>query len=199
MKKNEELEQEIEATRKRKELEQFLSNLRKRHDAALVAAETEVNDEMTRINAIVTGGNRPAPVLTLKPDRTFEFGTPEDKSEGTTFKNLVVYDLSMLALTPLPALIHDSSIVKRIEDADFEQILGLYEDSGKRGRQVFIAFDKADSYTPKTFEALQKAAILRLSVGSELFGESWSRRTEPPMPKPTEEETKIPEDDDSEE
>jgi uncharacterized protein YydD (DUF2326 family) len=199
MKKNVELEQEIEATRKRKELEQFLSNLRKRHDAALVAAETEVNDEMMRINAVVTGGNRPAPVLTLKPDRTFEFGTPEDKSEGTTFKNLVVYDLSMLALTPLPALIHDSSIVKRIEDADFEQILGLYEDSGKRGRQVFIAFDKADSYTPMTFEALQKAAILRLSVGSELFGESWSRRTEPPMPKPSEEETKIPEDDDSEE
>jgi len=199
MKKNEELEQEIEATRKRKELDQFLSNLRKRHDDALVAAETEVNDEMTRINAIVTGGNRPAPVLTLKPDRTFEFGTPEDKSEGTTFKNLVVYDLSMLALTPLPALIHDSSIVKRIEDADFEQILGLYEDSGKRGRQVFIAFDKADSYTTKTFEALQKAAILRLSVGSELFGESWSRRTEPTMPKLTEEETKIPEDDDSEE
>lgn len=179
LKKNKELEAEIDLIKRRKETEQLLANLRKKHDEALAAAETKVNTEMARLNAIVTGGNRPAPVLTLKPDKTFEFGTPDDKSEGTAFKNLVVYDLSMLALAPLPALIHDSSIVKRIEDADFEQILGLYEESGKDGRQVFIAFDKADSYTSKTASTLEKAAILHLSVGNELFGTSWSRIGDP--------------------
>lgn len=186
MKKNEELDNEITTLNKQKEHERLLANLRKKHDEALAAAEKEVNGEMTNITTTVTGGNRPAPVLILKPDRTFEFGTPEDKSEGTAFKNLVVYDLSMLALTPLPALIHDSSIVKRIEDADFEQILRLYQKSGEKGRQVFIAFDKADSYTPETETALEQAAILRLSVGNELFGKSWSRITEPQEAETTE-------------
>ena len=107
---------------KRKEIEHLLANLRKRQEEALAAAQDEVNAEMKRINDIITGGDRTAPELTLKPDKTFEFETPDDKSEGTAFKSLVVYDLSMLALTPLPVLIHDSSIVKRIEDADFEQM-----------------------------------------------------------------------------
>ena len=83
----------------------------------------------------------------------------------------------MLALTPLPALIHDSSIVKRIEDEDFEKILDLYQKSGENGKQVFIAFDKADSYTPNTNQVLEKATVLHLSVGNELFGMSWSRQT----------------------
>ncbi len=120
-----------------------------------------MNAEMKRINDIITGGDRTAPELTLKPDKTFEFETPDDKSEGTAaFKSLVVYDLSMLALTPLPVLIHDSSIVKRIEDADFEQILGLYQKSGESGKQVFIAFDKADTYTPNTYKIVDKASVL---------------------------------------
>lgn len=176
-KKNKELENEIDQISRRKETEQLLANLRRKQEAALADAEKEVNTELVQINFAVTGGNRPAPELTLKPDKTFEFGTPDDKSEGTAFKNLVVYDLSMLEITPLPALIHDSNIVKRIEDADFEQILGLYEKSGESGRQVFIAFDKADSYMPETFEILEGAAILHLSVGNELYGTSWSRIT----------------------
>ena len=176
-KKTDELANEINAINRRKELEQLLANLRRKQEESLSAAEEKTNAELERINTIVTGGNRPAPILVLKPDKTFEFGTVADKSEGTAYKNLVVYDLSMLATTAVPALIHDSSIVKRIEDTDFEQILGLYQEGGKNGKQVFIVFDKADSYTPTTYETLKNAAILRLSVGEELFGESWSRIT----------------------
>ncbi len=178
--KNKELEYEIQQTEARKAVEQMLADLRRKQEFAIATAESLVNAELERINAIVTGGNRPAPILILKPDKSFEFGTPDDQSEGTAFKNLVVYDLSMLTITPLPALIHDSSIVKRIEDADFEKILGLYMQSGLKGKQVFIAFDKADAYTSETFMIIEKAAVLRLSVGNELFGTSWSRRTELP-------------------
>lgn len=188
---NEALRNEMAQIEKRKEIEHLLASLRKRQEDALASAQADVNAEMKRINDIITGGHRAAPELTLKPDRTFEFETPDDKSEGTAFKGLVVFDLSMLALTPIPALIHDSSIVKRIEDADFEQILGLYQESSKQGKQVFIAFDKADSYTTKTFRMLEKAAVLRLSVGNELFGTSWSRQTAEPKLKSKEEaETK---------
>jgi uncharacterized protein YydD (DUF2326 family) len=173
--KNKELTAEIETIKRRQELEEMLANLRKKQNEALAAAEKQVNGEMKRINTIVTGGDRPAPILTVKQDKSFDFGTTDDKSEGTAFKNFVVYDMAMLSLTPLPVLIHDSSIVKRIEDADFERILGLYQESGKKDKQVFIAFDKADTYTPKTSRMLEEAAVLHLSVGNELFGVSWSR------------------------
>jgi hypothetical protein len=169
------LRNEMEQTKKRKDTEQLLSSLRRKQEEALAGAQVDINAEMKRINDIITGGGRTAPELTLKPDKSFDFETPDDKSEGTAFKSLVVYDLTMLGLTSLPLLIHDSSIVKRIEDADFEQILGLYQESGKSGKQVFIAFDKADTYASKTSGMLEEATVLHLSVGNELFGTSWSR------------------------
>jgi hypothetical protein len=60
----------------------------------------------------------------------------------------------------------------------------MYQESR---RQIFIAFDKADSSTPTAYSILKKNAILRLSVGNELFGESWSRITEEPKLVKTEE------------
>lgn len=177
-KKNKELKLDMTQLEKRKDIERLLANLRRKQEKSLSAAESQINTELMRINTIITGGDRPAPILTLMPDKTFEFETPDDKSEGTAFKNLVVYDLSMLSLTPLPVLIHDSSIVKRIEDADFERILALYQASD---RQIFIAFDKADSYSQTAHEILEKDAVLHLSVGNELFGTSWSRIFEEPI------------------
>lgn len=182
---NEAMQSEMEQSKKRKEIEDILANLHRKQEEALESAEFEVNAEMRRINDIITGGDRTTPVLTLKPDKSFEFETPNDKSEGTAYKGLVVYDLSMLSLTPLPALIHDSNIVKRIEDADFEQILSLYQKCGDMGKQAFIAFDKADTYTDDTYRMLDEATVLRLSVGNELFGKSWSRKTAETKHKPT--------------
>ena len=77
-----------------------------------------------------------------------------------------------LQLRPIPALIHDSNILKRIEDIHLEHILERYQSSN---RQVFIAFDKADSTTEKAHQILEETAILRLSDGNELFGRSWSK------------------------
>jgi hypothetical protein len=182
---NEAIQSEMEQSKKRKEIEDILTNLRKKQEEALESAEFEINAEMKRINDIITGGGRATPVLTLRPDKSYEFETPNDKSEGTAYKGLVVYDLAMLSLTPLPALIHDSSIVKRIEDADFEQILSLYQECEDMGKQVFIAFDKADAYTDDTYRMLDEATILRLSVGNELFGKSWSRKAAETKQKPT--------------
>jgi len=181
--KNKDLKKEIALIEKRNEAEKLLASLRRKQESALTEAQKEVNEMMETINTIVTDGNRPAPKLVLKPDKTFEFGTVDDKSEGTTFKNLVVYDLSILEMTPLPVLVHDSSIVKRIEDSDFIQILGMYEKSSEKNKQVFIAFDKADSYTPETTKILENSTVLHLAVGEELYGVSWSRRTDEPPPE----------------
>lgn len=82
--------------------------------------------------------------------------------------------MSILSLTELPALAHDSSIFKNIGDEPIDKIMELYLKSQK---QIFIAFDKEQSYTEKTSKILNQTAVLRLNEGGdELFGWSWAKK-----------------------
>ena len=80
---------------------------------------------------------------------------------------MVLYDLAILLLTNVPALIHDGNILSSISTDHLEKVLEIYN---KFGKQVFIAVDKAES------EILRDSAVLRLSEGHELYGFSWSRK-----------------------
>ena len=82
-----------------------------------------------------------------------------------------MYDLSVLGLTKLPILVHDSVVLKQISDDAIERIIELYSSCGK---QVIIALDKQDSYSERTAHLLSESAVLRLANnGQELFGRSW--------------------------
>ena len=156
----------------RAKAEHRLAELLQQQTEKLEEIQDHINLLMRTINGVVTEQQETAPLLKITPQKEFIFETPGNTSEGTAFKSLVVYDLSVLELCPIPALIHDSNILKRIEDTHLEHILERYQDSG---RQVFIAFDKADSTTEKARKLLEATAILRLSDRNELFGRSWSK------------------------
>lgn len=156
----------------RAEAEQILEQLFQQQTEKLDEMQDEINLRMEIINGVVTERQETAPLLYITPQKEIVFETPSNTSEGTAYKSLVVYDLSILELRPIPALIHDSNILKRIEDVHLERILERYQTSK---RQVFIAFDKADSTTTNAHKILDETAILRLSDGNELFGRSWSK------------------------
>lgn len=156
----------------RAKAEQMLAKLLQQQTEKLDEIQDDINLRMKTINSVVTEQQETAPLLKITPQKEITFETPGNTSEGTAFKSLVLYDLSVLELCPIPALIHDSNILKRIEDTHLEHILERYQDSG---RQVFIAFDKAASTTEKARKLLEATAILRLSDGNELFGRSWSK------------------------
>ena len=156
----------------RAEAENKMENLLAMQTEKLEEIQEAINYKMRTINGIVTEQHETAPELQITPKKEIFFETPGNTSEGTAFKSLVVYDLSILELCPLPSLIHDSNIIKRIEDIHLEHILERYQSSE---RQIFIAFDKADSTTEKAHEILEDTTILRLSDGNELFGRSWSK------------------------
>jgi uncharacterized protein YydD (DUF2326 family) len=156
----------------RAEAEHKLEKLLQQQTEKLKEIQDDINLRMATINGIVTEHQEIAPVLQITPQKEITFETPGNTSEGTAFKSLAVYDLSVLELRPIPVLIHDSNILKRIEDIHLEHILELYQASG---RQIFIAFDKADSTTAKAHKILEATTILRLSDGNELFGRSWSK------------------------
>jgi hypothetical protein len=156
----------------RAEAEQKLEKLLLQQSEKIGEIQDDINSRMELINRVVTEKQETAPLLYISPQKDIIFETPGNTSEGTAFKSLVVYDLSILELRPVPAIIHDSNILKRIEDVHLEHILERYQSTKS---QVFIAFDKADSTTENAHRILEETAILRLSDGNELFGRSWSK------------------------
>lgn len=129
-----------------------------------------MNKKMSELNDSIYSGSYHAPILDFE-DKKYSFHTPDDTGTGIAYKGLIVFDLAVLNLTPLPVLVHDSVILKQISDDAIEQIINLYATCGK---QVIIAFDKQTSYTPQTEKILTQNAVLKLSRGgNELFGRSW--------------------------
>lgn len=170
--KNDEIIRLKEQQEARTLAERKLQDLFTQQKNMLTDMVTTINIAMQRINGIVTDNKEKAPTLAISDSKDISFGTQGNTSEGTAFKSLVVYDLSILNLCPIPALIHDSNILKRISDIHLEHILEQYIASKK---QVFIAFDKANSTTAVAHDILEETAIIRLSDGKELFGKSWSK------------------------
>jgi hypothetical protein len=133
--------------------------------------ETAINEQMVRFNDVIYGGKRKAPVIDLVDGSKYIFWTPDDSGTGTSYKSLIVFDLSILKLTPLPAIAHDSLIFKNIADEPISNIIKLYKEFDK---QIFIAFDKDEAYSEETSKILNETSVLHLnSNGDELFGYSW--------------------------
>lgn len=138
------------------------------------ALQAEATVRMDAINNYLYDGRKKSPVLTIISPSRYEFVTPDDTGTGTAYKGLLVFDLSVLQLTALPILVHDSLLFKNVEDEALEKIMELYQKSGK---QIIIAMDKAHSYSEKTLKILEATSILKLSDnGNELFGRSWSTK-----------------------
>ncbi len=170
------LEKENQAYGKMEELKLAAKSMENRLVALLEEQigflQSVINVKMDEINDYVYSGEKKPPVLTIKKPNSYTFLTPDDTGTGTSYKGLVVFDLSVMQLTVLPALIHDSVILKQIADEPLEKIMELYNQSPK---QVFIALDKKGSYSDRTQEILEVTTVLQLSDnGNELFGRSWN-------------------------
>lgn len=134
--------------------------------------EQEINDKMEEYNASLFTETRKAPHLSIKGYDSYKFETPDDTGTGSNYKGLVMYDLAVLFSTDLPAIAHDSLILKNISDVAIAGIMRLYTQSKK---QVFIAFDKQDAYGAETQKILTDNKVLKLSNNNcELYGESWN-------------------------
>lgn len=135
--------------------------------------ENQINMSMEEINDFIYNKENKAPILSLQ-DTTYNFVTPDDSGTGTSYKSMIVYDLAILKLTDLPVLVHDSYLLKQIQDKAIERILQIYQNSNK---QIFISIDKIDSLTEKTQEIVSQCEILHLYPnGGELFGVSWNKK-----------------------
>ena len=139
----------------------------------LADIERSINDKMKEFNDSLFTESRKAPHLHFNEYNSYRFETPDDTGTGSNYKGMVVYDLAVLYLTDLPAIAHDSLILKNIGDGAIDGIMKIYTQSKK---QVFIAFDKQAAYMPDTQRVLADNTVLKLSDDNcELYGESWNK------------------------
>lgn len=176
-KKIEYLAKENESFNKLQSLNQAKADAKERRDKMkleqLHKLQTIINTKMQKINDYIYSSQKKPPVVIFDGNQ-YTFFTMDDTGTGTSYKSMVVYDLSILELTLLPILIHDSVVLKQISDIAIEKILEKYIMSDK---QIFISFDKIKSYTQKSQKILRSNKVLELSVGGqELFGRSWNDR-----------------------
>lgn len=159
---------------------QELTDEKQRVDALLKDAiqiilrdiEQEINDRMQEMNDSLFVEARKAPKLYLNEYNSYRFETPDDTGTGSNYKGMVLYDLAVLQSTALPAIAHDSLILKNISDVAINGIMRLYVQSAK---QIFIAFDKQEAYGEEVQKILEEHRVLKLSDNNcELYGESWN-------------------------
>ncbi len=167
---NDALFRQKEQQEARQRVQALMNHLLQQRQEGLDSLVSDINRCMERFNRTVTLGQESQPRLRISDEEELSFGTLGNTSEGTAFKSMVLYDLAIMVLTPVPVLIHDSNILKRIGDTHLEQILQQYIALGK---QVFIAFDKADSATQGAQHCLTDHAVLTLDDDHVLFGKSW--------------------------
>lgn len=132
-----------------------------------------INIKMQELNDEIYHDTKRPPII-MFDDKQYKFETLDDTGTGTCYRGMVLFDLVVLNDTCLPILVHDSVLLKQIEDIAIEKILEMYMSSKK---QIFISLDKATSYSEKSQKILFDKKVLDLGPDErELFGRSWSRK-----------------------
>ncbi|HEM3705728.1 TPA: DUF2326 domain-containing protein [Streptococcus suis] len=159
-----------------KEKSEADSDLKRSTEDILIELEGKINAKMREFNNVLYPDICKAPQINLKAHNSYSFYTPDDDGTGTKFKGMILFDLTMLYLTNLPALAHDLLLLSNISYQATEALLKLYDQSKSLNKQVFLAFDKASSYSPEANKLLSENTVLRLSSnGNELYGISWNK------------------------
>ena len=137
--------------------------------------ESEINSEMEQLSDLVTYGEYNAPKLTINKYDSYNFETPKDAGTGTNNRGMVIYDLSILRKTILPAIAHDSILFDTMARPDLSHLLTVY--AKETDKQIFISLDKISTCSNEAQTIIQKATVLKLENNEHaLFGEKWSKK-----------------------
>lgn len=141
--------------------------------------QRRINNKITDLSDYVSDGEVEPPRIEFsKTGKSFVLSTPNDDGSGTNDKGVILFDLALLDLTPLPAVAHDSPLIKNLDNSTVGRILQLYRENEK---QIFIAFDRHKSYsdTPEIKEIIEETTVIQLgSEGRALYGKAWNKKVE---------------------
>ncbi|MFL0146601.1 DUF2326 domain-containing protein, partial [Tenacibaculum maritimum] len=131
--------------------------------------QVQINNELIRINKEIHTENKKTPSIKLKRN-SYTFDHSTNTGTGKSFADLIEFDLTILKLTELPFLIHDSVCFKNIEDFAVDKIIEQYINFDK---QIFIALDGINKYSKESQKKLKENSVIELSETNKLFNRDW--------------------------
>jgi hypothetical protein len=146
-------------------------NLSELKIAILKTIQQMANKKNTEIVTRVYGENAKTPVLELGED-SYSFDIVDDTGTGKAFANLVIFDLSIFALTDLPILIHDTPLFKNVENQAVAKFIKEYLQFKK---QSFVALDEIRKYGTEVEKALLKNMVIQVSDNAVLYTKDWRK------------------------
>lgn len=156
-----------------KESEKSLEEkLHEKEKDVLFCIMASVNDELAKKNKTIYRESRQAPELILKDATHYSLSTPNDKGNGTDYKNIILFDLTLLTLSQLPLAIHDTPLFKEIWDEPVDNIFRLYSTYQK---QIFVAIDRVSALDNTVKDIVKQHQSIRLGLDEDsLFGFQWN-------------------------
>ncbi|HEM4092763.1 TPA: AAA family ATPase, partial [Streptococcus suis] len=130
----------------------------KEYSILLNKIEKDINNQLEIYNNYIYSEDYHAPHLSLEANK-IQYFTPQDSGAGTAGKALIILDLAILELTNLPVLVHDSNVFKQLSRNATEKIIELYQSFSK---QIFIAFDRQETFSEDAINILKKNTVLSL-------------------------------------
>jgi hypothetical protein len=143
--------------------------LRSVSDAEFKSITSQINKALRQLVNELSGPTRESPTFHADSRRhTLEHDA--DDGTGTAYAALLLFDLAILELTPVPFVIEDSLLFKNIENALVAGLLARYDAQKK---QVFIAIDEPSKFGTETSCLLSSNAVVELSKKSLLYDTDW--------------------------
>jgi len=131
--------------------------------------EEKINTELVRINKEIHTEKKKIPSIKITRN-SYSFDHSSNTGTGKSFADLIEFDLSILKLTELPFIIHDSVLFKNIEDFAVDKIIEQYT---KFDKQIFIALDGINKYSSESKKILKENKIIELTESNKLFNRDW--------------------------
>lgn len=132
--------------------------------------ESHLNDSLLTYNSFVYL-ERLAPSITFT-NTNYYFNHNIDSGTGSSYVDLINFDLSLMTTTYLPFVIHDSMLFKNIEIDTLSKIIKIY--NSLSNKQIFIAFDELNKFDKETNCIINKNITLKLSKDKPLFKSIWT-------------------------
>lgn len=137
------------------------------------------NKKMAELNNLEQTRTWNSPILEFflpKTDKAkgishYSLSSRLDSGDGTLSENTILFDLSVLQLTKLPAIAHDLFVRNELDEKRKEDCIKLY--ATEKQKQIFATFTAINNYSPEIQKIIKDNRVLELYInGGELYGTS---------------------------
>lgn len=152
-------------------------NLKNDEKIILNDIEKSINEKLVVFSEEILGKDVEGIQFHFPTNASYELGSPLDDGTGTDYTSLILFDLAVLNLTKLPAIIHDSYLISNIRGNRLENLIKAYASESEK--QVFLSIDETDKLNPDTEILVNRADICVIKLqqgGGELYGYYWGKK-----------------------